>query len=60
MSDEANIFIKCRCGHSWNEKDVELQKDVVVTANTIDEIRFKIDYKCEKCGRKETASTYVR
>ena len=60
MSGNSNVFIKCRCGHTWKESMDNFDKDIAVTANTIDQIRLRVNYKCEKCGREESASMYLR
>ncbi len=54
------VYIRCKCGHSWQDDNSELRKDVVVTSGMIDEIKFTVDYKCEKCGRDVSACIYVR
>ncbi|MEA3230017.1 MAG: hypothetical protein U9P44_03805 [archaeon] len=42
------------------ESNPEIERNIVVTSNTIDEIRYTVNYKCEKCGRSESASLYVQ
>ncbi|MEA2004617.1 MAG: hypothetical protein U9O53_06745 [archaeon] len=60
MSENTKVYIRCKCGHSWQDDNSELRKDIVVTSGMIDEIKFTVNYKCEKCGRETSACIYVR
>ncbi|MCK5234655.1 MAG: hypothetical protein KAJ20_01205 [Candidatus Aenigmarchaeota archaeon] len=60
LTDNTNVYIRCKCGHTWQDTGSELKKDIVVTSATIEEIKFTVDYKCEKCGKEVSACIYVR